>query len=343
MNELAAHAGAEVVGDGEMRLTGISSLEDARPGDLSFVVHAKHLPAAHRTKASCLIMTPGMSQSCDCPQLVCEQVYLAVAQISRLFKEPFRPAPGIHPSAVVSSGAELDQSVRVGPLAQVGDNSCIGKNSCIYGGAYVGEHVRIGKECTIHPNVTIMDHCVIGNRVTIYSGAVIGADGFGFAQDGQGHHIRIEQFGTVHIDDDVEIGANTTVDRATFGKTWVKCGVKIDNLVMLGHNVVVGEHSIIVGQVGVSGSTTIGRHVVMAGQVGVAGHVTIGDKVRIGAKAGVAHSIKSGLDVIGIPAQPQSEWFETFKNIRRLPRMREELQELKAAIRRLEEALKREE
>ncbi len=332
-----------MVGNGEMRLTGISSLEDARPGDLSFVVHAKYLPAARLTKASCLIIPPGMSHSLDCPQLICDQVYLAVARISRLFKDPPDLAPGIHPAAFVSPGAELDASVRVGPLAQVGEGSSIGKNSRIYGGAYVGEHVRIGEDCFIYPNVTIMDHCVIGNRVTIYSGAVIGADGFGFAQDGRGHHIRIEQFGIVHLDDDVEIGANTTVDRAAFGKTWVKCGVKIDNLVMLGHNVVVGEHSILVGQVGVSGSTTIGRHVVMAGQVGVAGHVNIGDKVRIGAKAGVAHSIKPGLDVIGIPAQPQSEWFETFKNIRRLPRMREELQELKAEIQEIKEALKREE
>ncbi len=342
LNELAAHTGAAVVGDGETRVWGISSLEDAVKGQLSFVAHGRHLAAARKSKASCLLVSSHISKDLQGPQLVCDQVYLAVARLSRFFKEPPRLAPGIHPSALVDESAQLQEGVRLGALAQVGPHSRIGKNSRIYGGTYVGEHVHVGEDCLIYPNVTLMDHCFIGDRVIIYSGAVIGADGFGFAQDDAGRHIRIEQFGTVHIDDDAEIGANTTVDRAAFGRTWVQRGAKIDNLVMVAHNVTVGEDSILVGQVGISGSTTIGRHVVMAGQVGVAGHLTIGDRVRIGARSGVAHSIKPGLDVLGLPAQPQKEWFETMKHIRRLPRLRDEFKELKARIEELEKSLDRE-
>jgi len=342
LNELAAHTGATVVGDGETRVYGISSLEDAERGQLSFVVHGRHMPAARRSRASCLIVSSELSGDLQGPKLVCEQVYLAMARVSRLFREPPHVAPGVHPAALVDAKAELEEGVRVGALAQVGAHSRIGKNSRIYGGTYVGAHVQVGEDCLIYPNVTLMDHCVIGDRVIIYSGAVLGADGFGFAQDEEGRHVRIEQFGTVRIDDDVEIGANTTVDRATFGRTWVQRGAKIDNLVMLAHNVTVGEDSILVGQVGISGSTIIGRHVVMAGQVGVAGHVTIGDRVRIGARSGVAHSIKPDLDVLGLPAQPQKEWFETMKHIRRLPKMRDEVKELKARIEELEKSLDRE-
>lgn len=342
LNELAEHTGGTVVGDGETRVWGISSLEDAVSGHLSFVVHARYLQAARWSRASCLIVPPEMAEALEGSKLVCDPVYLAVARVSRLFKEPPQLASGIDPSSVVSSDAELHPTVRVGPLSQVGAHSRIGKNSRIYGGVYIGEHVSIGEDCLIYPRATILDHCVIGDRVRICSGAVLGADGFGFAQDEQGHHVRIEQFGTVHIEDDVEIGANATVDRAAFGRTWVKRGSKIDNLVMLAHNVVVGEHSILVGQVGISGSTTIGRHVVMAGQVGVAGHVSIGDRVRIGAKSGVAHSIKAGLDVMGIPARPRKEWFENLKDIKRLSRMREDLKDLKARVEELEAALKRE-
>ena len=191
----------------------------------------------------------------------------------------------------------------------------------------------------IYPGAAILDRCLIGDRVIIHSGTVIGSDGFGFAQDESGRHIKIPQMGIVQIDDDVEIGANCTIDRATFGRTWIQRGAKIDNLVQIGHNVVVGEHCILVSQVGISGSTRLGKHVMLAGQVGLAGHLEIGDRVRVGAKSGVAHSIKSDQDMIGIPAVTQKEFLRNYGNLRRLTQFREELRQLKKRILQIESTL----
>jgi UDP-3-O-[3-hydroxymyristoyl] glucosamine N-acyltransferase len=230
----------------------------------------------------------------------------------------------------------------VGPLAQIGTDSRIGRGTRIYGGAYLGAGVTVGEDCLVYPGVTILDGCCIGNRVIIHSGTVIGGDGFGFAQDEQGRHVKIPQVGIVQIDDDVEIGANCTIDRATFGRTWVQRGTKIDNLVMLAHNVEVGEHSILVSQVGVSGSTRLGKHVILAGQAGIVGHIEIGDGARVGAKSGVSHSIKAGEDMSGSPAMPHKEWLKAMVTLRRLPQMREELRNLTKKIAELEELLHRE-
>ena len=196
-----------------------------------------------------------------------------------------------------------------------------------------------GASYEVAPGVTVLDGCRIGNGVIIHSGTVIGSDGFGYAQDEQGHHFKIPQTGIVQVDDDVEIGANCTVDRATFGRTWIQRGAKIDNLVQIAHNVVVGEDSILIAQVGISGSTRIGRHVILAGQVGVAGHLEIGDRVRVGAKSGVPHSIKAGEDVIGIPAVSRKEWFKAITSARRLDRVRAELRELGKKVQELEKEL----
>ena len=208
-------------------------------------------------------------------------------------------------------------------------------------GAFIGKEVRIGAGCLIHPRACILDRCVIGERVIIHSGAVIGADGFGYAQDERGRHVKIPQTGIVQIDDDVEIGANTTVDRATFGRTWIKRGAKIDDLVMIAHNVEVGEDTALVGQVGVSGSTRIGDHVVMAGQVGIAGHLHIGDGVKIGAKSGIHSSIKAGQNILGIPGVPYEQWIKNYVNIQRLPRLKEALKRLGERVQTIEEALKK--
>ncbi|NLJ26785.1 UDP-3-O-(3-hydroxymyristoyl)glucosamine N-acyltransferase [Desulforhabdus amnigena] len=341
LGELAGHLRAAVKGNPEIRIEGVGSLEDACPGQLSFISDKKYLSLLSQTKASALIVSPAL-QDIDFPLLVCKQPYLALARVGQLFVEPPFLPPGIHDSVCLGENIQLGEDVRVGPLVQIGNHSEIGRGTRIYGGAYIGAGVSLGQDCLIYPGVTILDGCRIGNRVTIHSGTVIGADGFGFAQDEEGHHVKIPQVGIVQIDDDVEIGANCTIDRATFGRTWVQRGTKIDNLVMLAHNVVVGEHSIIVSQVGISGSTRLGKHVILAGQVGVVGHIEIGDGVRIGAKAGVSRSIKAGQDVAGIPALPHREWLRVMGNLRRLPQYKDELMDLKKKIAELEASLHRE-
>jgi UDP-3-O-[3-hydroxymyristoyl] glucosamine N-acyltransferase len=226
--------------------------------------------------------------------LVAEQPAVAAARIHAfLLAEPFQ-ARGVHPSAVVGEGCTLPQAVTVGPLVCLGDRVVLGERVTIHPGAVIGSDTVIGDDTVIHANVTVADRCTIGRRVILHHGAVIGSDGFGFATDRMGVHYKKPQVGTVQIDDDVEIGANACVDRAAFGTTWIKSGARIDNLVMVGHNVVVGENSILVAQVGISGSTTLGRNVVLGGKVGVAGHLHLGDQVMAAAMSGIHSNLPNG-------------------------------------------------
>jgi UDP-3-O-[3-hydroxymyristoyl] glucosamine N-acyltransferase len=336
--DLANQLGAKLKGDPDVKISGIGALEEASTGQLSFVTSPRYSGLALECNASALIV-PTELKDLDRTLLVCEQPYLALARAAQLFADPPALAEGIHESAFVGEGAALATRVSVGALAHIGCDCRIGKDTRIYGGAYLGNGVRIGEQCLIYPGVTILDGCRVGNRVTIHSGTVIGGDGFGYAQDEQGRHVKIPQTGIVCIDDDVEIGSNCAVDRATFGRTWIQRGTKIDNLVQIGHNVIVGEDSILISQVGVSGSTKIGKHVVLAGQVGIVGHIEIGDGVRIGAKSGVNRSVKAGLDVSGIPAIPHKEFLKELAIKRRLPELKEELRQLKQRVQKLEEAL----
>lgn len=338
LGEIAERLGAVLSGDPETLIDGIASLEDAGPSQLSFLTHARHAPSLADCKAAALIVPPTF-KDLKFPLLVCEQPYLAMAKTAQLFVKPPCTLTGIHPTAHLGEAVQLEQDVSIGALVHIGAHSSIGSRSCIMGHVYLGAGVRLGKDCLIYPGVTILDGCQIGSRVIIHSGTVIGSDGFGYAQDERGRHVKIPQAGTVQIDDDVEIGANCTIDRGTFGKTRIGCGCKIDNLVQIGHNVVVGEHSILVSQVGISGSTRIGRHVVLAGQVGVVGHISIGDGVRVGAKSGVSNSVQAAQDVSGIPAVPHKEWLRNSAHIRRLAYYREELRQLKMKVQEFERLL----
>lgn len=340
LGEIAEHVGATLSGDPETLVDGIASLEDAGPSQLSFLTHARYGPSLAGCKAAALIVPPSF-KDLEFPLLICEQPYLALAKTAQLFVKPSNTLSGIHPTAHVAEHAHLGSDVAIGALAHVGDRTSIGAGSCIMGNVYLGSDVQIGEDCLIYPGVTILDGCQIGNRVTIHSGTVIGSDGFGYAQDERGQHVKIPQIGIVQIDDNVEIGANCTIDRATFGRTWIRTGCKIDNLVQIAHNVVVGEHSILVSQVGISGSTRIGKHVVLAGQVGVVGHIKIGDGARVGAKSGVSNSVKEREDVSGIPAVPHKEWLKNSAHIRRLSHYREELRRLKMKVDELEKSLSR--
>jgi UDP-3-O-[3-hydroxymyristoyl] glucosamine N-acyltransferase len=338
LGELASLLGAVLKGDPAIQIGGVGTLEHACPGQLSFMMNARYSKLLSQCNASALIVPPAL-EDLDRPLLVTSEPYVALARAAQLFANRPHLARGVHSSSHLGEGVLLGEEVGVGPLAQIGANCRIGRGTDIHGGVFLGSDVTVGEECVLYPNVTVLDRCVIGNRVIIHSGTVIGSDGFGYAQDAQGRSIKIPQAGIVQIDDDVEIGANCTVDRAAFARTWIQSGVKMDNLVQVAHNVVIGEHSIVVAQVGIAGSSRLGRHVVLAGQVGVADHVEIGDGARVGAKSGVPHSVKAGEDMLGLPAVPVREWMRTYAGLQRLPRMKQEIEELKKRLHKLEESM----
>jgi len=335
LGELAQRLGAELRGDTNLLISGVAALEDATETEVSFVVGPKYKRLARQTAAGALIVPPGM-EDLERPLLVSPNPYLAFARALALFTERPRAALGVSPKAHLGDGVRLGRGVSIHPLAYVGEEAIIGDRVTLHGGAYVGAGVEIGDHTLIYPNVTILERCIVGKRVIIHSGTVVGSDGFGFAQDG-GRHVKIPQAGIVRIDDDVEIGANCAIDRATLGMTWIQRGAKIDNLVQVAHNVVVGEDSIIVAQVGISGSTRIGKGVVLAGQVGVVGHLEIGDGVRVGAQAGVTKSISPGQEVLGSPAVAYREFVRTSGMISRLPDLRKKVMELEKRLAQLEQ------
>ncbi|MCE5335428.1 MAG: UDP-3-O-(3-hydroxymyristoyl)glucosamine N-acyltransferase [Desulfobacteraceae bacterium] len=339
LGKLAEMLKVELKGDPEVLLSGIGPLESAGPDQLSFLADARHRARAGACRAAALIVPPECGDL-ERNLLITKNTYLALARAASFFTPGEVPVGDVHDTAQVGEGVQLADTARVGPFVCIGDNARIGERTRICAGAYIGSGVLLGADCLIYPRAVILDNCAIGDRVIIHSGAVIGADGFGYAQDEQGRHVKIPQTGIVQIDEDVEIGANTTIDRATFGRTWIKRGAKIDNLVMIGHNVVVGEDSIFAGQAGIAGSTQVGNHVMLGGQAGISGHIELGDRVKVAAKSGVPRSISPDQTVAGSPAMQFDEFFRSYANILRLPRMRDELHRLKNRVQKLEEALK---
>lgn len=338
--ELSRLLDVPLKGDGNVVIDGVGPLETAGPTHLTFLANPKYRGKLDGSRAAAVIVDPSL-QDVGRPVLISSNPYWTMAKAAQLFYSPPRLDPGIHPTALVSPHASIASDAAIGPWVHVGPGSTVGTRSRLYGHVYVGADVTIGQECLIYPHVTILDGCRLGNRVIIHSGTVIGSDGFGFAQDAQGRSTKIPQTGIVHIDDDVEIGANCAVDRATFGKTWIQEGVKIDNLVQIAHNVTIGRYSIIVAQVGIAGSVTLGNHVVLGGQVGIAGHLKVGDRVRIAAKSAISHSVEADQDLMGVPAMPHKQWLRHYAAWLRLPRWQQELASLKQRVRSLEEALAR--
>jgi UDP-3-O-[3-hydroxymyristoyl] glucosamine N-acyltransferase len=326
LGELARRVNGELLGDAQLKITGVNGLEEAQSTEISFVLGPRYAPLARRSRAGALIVPPSL-QDIDKPLIVSDNPYLVFAKILALFSETPHRTSGVSPDAHLGQAVQLGAQISIEPRVYVGEGAVLGDGVTLGAGAYVGAGVHVGRDSHIHPNVTVLERCIIGERVIIHSGTVIGSDGFGFAQDGS-EHVKIPQVGIVQIDDDVEIGANCTVDRATMGKTWIQRGAKIDNLVQVAHNVVVGENSIIVAQVGISGSTRVGRNVILAGQVGVVGHVEIGDGVRVGAQSGVARSVSAGQTVSGSPAIAHRDWLKNCQILSRLPEMRKKIMEL---------------
>lgn len=321
LEELARLLNVRFIGDGSIRLTGVAGIEEAREGDLTFVANPRYRSKLKRTQASAAIVPPDVSQA-GLGLLISPTPYLTFARALELFHPREPEVPGVSEHAWVDPSARLGDSVTVCPFVFVGKESVVGARTVLHPFVCIGAQVRIGEDCRLHAHVSVRDRCVLGDRVILHDGVVIGADGFGFARDGA-RHVKIPQVGIVRIEDDVEIGAHTCVDRATMGETWIGRGTKIDNLVQIAHNVRVGEDVLLVSQVGISGSTVIGDRAALGGQVGVVGHVRIGKDVQIGAKSGVHGSIPDGEIVSGIPTMPYGQFLKTMAAFKRLPQLRE--------------------
>ena len=306
-------------------ISGINSLREAGPGEITFLVNPRYAPELKKTRASAVIVGPQAPETAN-PVLITANPYLAYAQVAAFFAPPPDHPRGVSALAQVGEDCRLAPDVSVYPFVFIGNGVTLEQGVCLYPGVYLGDQVRIGAGSIVYPNVSIMSGTVIGARVIIHSGTVIGSDGYGFARDGE-RQVKIPQVGTVQIDDDCEIGANNTIDRAALGKTWIQSGVKTDNLVHIAHNVVVGENTLIIAQVGISGSAVIGRNVILAGQAGVAGHITVGDGVMVGGKSGVAKSIPAGQIVSGNPTMPHQTYLRTRMLIQRLPEMQQQLRD----------------
>lgn len=333
--EIAALVGARIQGDPAVDLTGVAPLERATGSDLSFLSNSKYRDAALASGAGAVLA----SSADDLPGrtvLVCADPYAAFAKVLRHWYPPREHPPGIHSSAVVEPGASVHPSAFVGPCAVVGKDTRVGEGSQVDAGCVVGRNCTIGRGCHLFPRVVLYDDTELGDRVVLHSGVVLGSDGFGYAQEG-GRHLKIPQVGRVVVEDDVEIGANSTVDRGALEATRIGAGTKIDNLVMVAHNVQVGPHCILVAQSGISGSTHLGHHVIIAGQSGAVGHIRIGDGARVGAKSAVTHDLPAGAFVTGHPAQDHRRWLKERALSGRLEDMFKRLKRVEARLKTEEE------
>lgn len=328
LQELSELAGGRVVGDGDLLISRINSLELAGDGDLSFVTNSKLAGQLAGTKASAVIVSPEL-EGVVANQIISNDPDMSVAIIHNNLLSRSFIATGIHKTAVTGSGCLIADMVSIGPRVCIGERVRIGRRVNIHSGVVIGNDVEIGDDCVIHANAVIAHGCLLGERVVLFHGAVIGSDGFGFATDKKtGVHISKPQVGIVRLDDGVQVGANSCVDRAAFGVTHVKSGVRIDNLVMVGHNVEIGENSILVGQCGVAGSTVLGRNVVLGAKSAIGGHLKIGDGVMVAGKSGVHNNQPAGAVVGGTPAFDIKRWGRSAAVYGKLPEMRREVRRL---------------
>lgn len=336
LSELAQLVDGRVIGDAGVEICGMASIEEAGPGDITFLVHPRFRSYLKSCQASAVIVGEGFP--IETPEvsgrgfLQVSHPYIAFAKILNFFKPPKQYDAQISPGATIDLTANLGEGVTVFPHVYVGKRVRVAQRTVLFPGVYLGDEVEVGEDCVLHPNATVQDGCRLGNRVVLHAGVVIGADGFGYAGEGK-ERVKIPQVGIVEIQDDVEIGANTTVDRATLGRTLIGRGTKIDNLVQIAHNVVVGEDSVIAAQVGIAGSTRIGNEVILAGQVGVVNHIEIGDKAKIGPQSGIPRSVPPGsLLYGGLEAAPHKEWLKVMTALPHLPNLRKAVRHLERRV-----------
>ena len=331
LGEIAKKVEGNVIGDENIVITGISGIKEAQKGDITFLANPRYARLLTTTKASAVIVARGIINSHNA-LIQTDDPYFAFSKVMGLLANGEVPlSRGIHPTAVMGKNVKIGANIAISAFCVIEDDVEIGDGVTIYPQAYIGHHTKIGYNTLIYSQVTVREKITIGSNVIIHSGTVIGSDGFGFAPF-KGKHHKVPQLGTVVIGDDVEIGANVTIDRGTIGETQVKQGTKIDNLVQIAHNVIVGENSIIIAQTGISGSTVLGKNVVLAGQVGVVGHVTIGENAKVTAQSGVTKNIPANSCVMGNPARPHTREKRIEASLRNLPELVKEIQKLKKEV-----------
>lgn len=333
LSEIAAFLNGRVVGDGDVLIEHIRGIDEAGEGDLTFISNPKYLNKMETTNASGILVLAEAEEGTDKNLIIVNDPYTAFGKVIGLFYPEERDSPGIMEDAFIETGASISEEATVYPGVYVGRGTRIERGVVLYPGVYIGRHAVIDEDSILYPNVSVYRKCLIGKRVVLHAGVVIGSDGFGFSVPGR-ENIKIPQVGIVQIDDDVEIGANTTIDRGTLDKTWIQRGVKIDNLVQIGHNVVIGENSVIVAQVGISGSTKLGKGVILGGQAGLVGHITVGDHVMVGAQSGVHEDVPARQMVSGSPHMAHQKWLRVEACVSRLPEMRKTVASL---LKRMEE------
>jgi UDP-3-O-[3-hydroxymyristoyl] glucosamine N-acyltransferase len=331
LRDLADRLGCRLEGDSDVEITRVAGLEDARPGDLTFLANPKYASLLPRTRASAVILLHGEGAA-PCAMLRSDNPYLAFARAVALFAPDWRPAPGVHAMSVVAEDVALGRDVAIGAFVAVGAGARIGDRTVVFPNVTIGPGAIIGDDCVIHSNVSVRERVTLGNRVILQNGVVVGGDGYGFVRRSDGTHEKIPQVAAVVIEDEVELGANTTVDRPAVGETRIKAGTKIDNLVQIAHGVRVGRNVLMAAQVGIAGSTTIEDDVMFGGQVGVGGHLTIGRGAVAVGQSGVTNSLEAGSVVAGYPAINNLEWRKASVIFRRLPELKRRIEELEARI-----------
>ena len=332
---LAERLGCTLEGDGTIEISRVAAIEEAGPGELTFFANPKYAAELRTTRASAVIIGNGTERA-PCAMLRTTEPYVTFAHAVRLFADDVRPTPGVHRRAYAAHDAVIAPDASIGPLVVVAEGARVGARTIVHPNVTIGRGAEVGEDCVIHSGVSIRERVRIGNRVVIQNGVVIGSDGFGFARRADGSHEKIPQVGGVVIEDDVEIGANSAIDRPAVGETRIGAGTKIDNLVQVAHGVTIGRRVLLAGQVGIAGSTVVEDDVTLAGQVGVSGHVTIGKGTIATAQTGIPNSVEPGSFISGYPAISNREWLKASAVFRKLPQLRKQLADLERRLAELE-------
>ena len=332
----------EIVGDLNQKVTGLSKIEEGKAGTLSFLSNPKYEPYIYNTKASIVIVNksfqPAKAIQSSCTLIKVEDAYACFAKLLTVYNEAIEKQPSIAANATISESAKIGKNVFIGANVVIDNDTTIGDNTHIYPNSVIAENVKIGSNVKIYPNVTVYRDCVIKDHCTIHAGAVIGADGFGFAPNSENNYQKVPQIGNVILEEHVDIGANTCVDRATLGSTIVRKGVKLDNMVQIGHNVEIGDNTVIAAQTGIAGSAKLGKNMMVGGQVGIVGHISLADGTLIGAQAGVPKTIKKeGTMLLGSPAYEADDYKKSYMGFRRLPQIMDRLRALEEELKHLKD------